>query len=414
VKEGPRALGNRYLLEGPIGRGGMGVVFRARDRQLDREVAVKLVSEEAGPGGRARFLAEARRTAAVRHPSIIEVFDVGEDEGDAYLVMELLVGETLEQRLERETRLAAADAVAIAVEICDALSAAHHAGLVHRDLKPANVFLVQAQEGARRVKLLDFGIAKRIEGATARTDPGMLVGTLESMAPEQIRGDRVDGRADLYALGLTLYRALAGAPAFQGETAASLVHQHLSVRPVALSARVPSCDVPPWLSALVEALLAKEPEARPGSAEDVKRALGGATLPVPAPAAHMTDGLHEGMRMMELDDDASNAQGAVELELDRGAPPPRLTSPPGRAAPSLAPLPQARGPLAPPSRALPPWLAPLAGVPVALSKRVTGYALFALGVYVVFFHAALLPSLALLAVAAAGGVAMWAARREAR
>lgn len=429
MTDATRTLANRYLLEGAIGRGGMGVVHRARDRQLERPVAVKLVTEAADPEAKERFVAEARRTANVRHPSIVEVFDVGEDAGDAFLVMELLEGETLGDRLKREGALAVRDAISIAGEICDALGAAHDAGLVHRDLKPANVFLVARAPGGRRVKLLDFGIAKRIDGGTARTDPNMLVGTLEYMAPEQIRGGRLDGRADLYALGMTMYRMLTGVPALDGDNAAALVHQHLSVTPPALSTRANARELPAWLDALVMRLLAKEPADRPASAHDVKRALesgdvsalGGDTLreaagaagAAPSRAAPAAPEPTRGrMREVELDEEDVSAP-RVDLELDRGPerPPPRV--------PVRAPQPEPFAPTMPAAplathEPLPSWLEPLAQLPVGLSKRVTGYSLFALAIYVVFFHASLLPSLFLLAVAAVGGLAMWASSRASR
>ncbi len=222
----PRTLGSRYRLENAVGRGGMGVVYRAHDLQLDRAVAVKLVADEGISAAKERFLTEARRTAGVRHPSIVEVFDVGEDGGDVFLVMELLEGETVAERCEASGHIEPAEAIEIAGEVCDALAAAHGAGLVHRDLKPANIFLVRGAPVGRRVKLLDFGIAKRIDGATARTDPDVLVGTFAFMSPEQIRGERIDGRADLYALGMTLYCMLTGAAPVAGANKAAHVKKH--------------------------------------------------------------------------------------------------------------------------------------------------------------------------------------------
>ncbi|MDB4937465.1 MAG: putative serine/threonine protein kinase [Labilithrix sp.] len=409
MNETARTLANRYALEAAVGRGGMGIVHRARDLQLDRRVAVKLVSEVADPAAKERFLTEARRTAGVRHPSIVEVFDVGEDEGDAFLVMELLEGQTLGERLAKEGHLEIADAVAIAGEICDALTAAHDAGLVHRDLKPANVFLLATAEAGRRVKLLDFGIAKRIDGTTARTDPNMLVGTLEYMAPEQILGARIDGRADLYALGMTLYRMLTGTPAFDGETAATLVHQHLDVVPVSPRERAPARAIPVWLDALVMRLLAKKPDARLASAREVKEALDAESHVGAAPVAPVTRraDAREGMRMLE-DDGADGDASALELDL-----PPRPPAPP---APPLARIEVAEpAPPAPMQRAdLPAWLEPLSGVPIGVSKRVTGYSLFVLVLYLVFFRAGVALTILCAVVAAFGGLCMWAASRASR
>ena len=161
-----RVLANRYRLEAKIGHGGMGIVHRAIDQELDRPVAIKVLAQSDDAHASERFLVEAKRTAGVRHPCIVEVFDVGKDGVDAFLVMELLEGQTLDTRLERGPPVSPAEAIVIGGQICDALAAAHDAGLVHRDLKPSNVFLLNATDGALRVKLLDFGIAKRVDGAT--------------------------------------------------------------------------------------------------------------------------------------------------------------------------------------------------------------------------------------------------------
>ena len=419
----PRTLAKRYRLEVAVGRGGMGIVYRARDLQLDRAVAIKLVADEGSSEVRERFLTEARRTAGVRHPSIVEVFDVGEDDGDAFLVMELLEGETVSERLARDGHIPPADAVAIASEVCDALTAAHDAGLVHRDLKPANVFLVRAPDGGKavRVKLLDFGIAKRIDGATARTDPNVIVGTFQYMSPEQIRGGRIDGRSDLYALGMTLYCMLTGKPAFTGDNVASLVHQHLDVAPTSLRELVPSRAIPSWLDALVLRLLAKDPEARPASARDAKSALACAPEGVPTAPAPRESALsapvrpassREGMRMLD-DDGSAGETAALELDLPDvaaahvGETPERPIARVPQRLPEVVPA----APLmvAPPP--LPGWMEPLANVPVALSKRVVGYSLFAFLLNVVFFGGGFVVSLSILTVAAVGGVALWAASR---
>jgi serine/threonine-protein kinase len=403
----------------------MGVVYRARDLQLDRPVAIKLVVDEGSSAAKERFLTEARRTANVRHPSIVEVFDVGEDNGDAFLVMELLEGETVGERLARTGRIEPAEAISIASEVCDALAAAHDAGLVHRDLKPGNLFLVKdgTASSGRRVKLLDFGIAKRIDGSTARTDPNMLVGTFEYMAPEQIRGKRIDGRTDLYSLGMTLCAMLTGKPAFAGENVAALIHQHVSVAPTSLRERAP--EIPPWLDALVLRLLAKEPDARLASAADVKRALAGTPMEG-APTKRValgSDGSRpassprEGMRML---DDDGQAPETAPLELDLGdsvagthapAPERAIARVPQRLPPvEIAPA----SPMAVAPSPLPAWLEPLANVPVAVSKRVLGYSLFVFALNIVFFRGSFLFSLMALTVAAAGGVSMWAGSRAQR
>ena len=191
----PRLLGGRYRLEAKLGSGGMGVVYRATDQTMHRPVAVKLVrgvdgvtldDEVAG-----RFLREAKNTARVQHENIIEVYDLGRsDQGDMYFVMELLEGESLSTMLRREGKIKPALAVHIARQMCAALHVAHAAGIIHRDLKPANVMLVQRGNDASYVKVLDFGVAKSYtpDQQTQLTHTGMLVGTVEYMAPEQIMG----------------------------------------------------------------------------------------------------------------------------------------------------------------------------------------------------------------------------------
>jgi serine/threonine-protein kinase len=435
----PRVLANRYRLEATIGEGGMGVVHRAIDQELERAVAIKVLSDSQDEAALERFLVEAKRTAAVRHPSIIEVFDVGRDGPDAFLVMELLLGETLAQRLARGAT-PAAEAIAIGVQICDALAAAHDAGLVHRDLKPANVFLARGGDFEARVKLLDFGIAKRIDGATARTDPNMIIGTIEYLSPEQIRGGALDGRSDLYALGMTLYRMLTGALPFKGENIPTIIHKHLSVAPVSLRERAPDLAIPARLDAAVLRLLAKSPGDRPASARDAKRELlaalepagalaeeptGAASpygpvpvLPVPPPTAEPPRRGTE--RLVNFEED--EGPGIGELELDRGSHRTELhTAPPeatrGPAIVPVAPLAKLP-PVAPLAELqpapLPAWLAPLAEVPATLSKRVAGYSLFALFLHLVFFSGSLAWSLGLASLAAAGALAFWAHHRTYR
>jgi serine/threonine protein kinase len=218
----PAAMSSR----GELGRGGMAVVHRARDLAEGREVALKLLLD---PNGKDRFLSEARKTAQIRHPNVVTVYETGQDGTDTFLCMELLAGETLEQRLRRDKALAPRAAAHIAAEICGGLAASHALGMVHRDIKPSNVFLAEGTASAdTTTKVIDFGIAKRVDGSTIETDPGMLVGTFAYMAPEQIKGGTLDGRADLYALGVMLYQMLSGRLPFLQDTAASLIHAHLT------------------------------------------------------------------------------------------------------------------------------------------------------------------------------------------
>jgi hypothetical protein len=259
-----------YRVLGVLGSGGMGVVFRAEDPQLQRPVALKaMLPELAGRGpARQRFLREARAAAALAHDHVVPVYQVGEDRGVPFLAMQLLEGRTLEGRLRQEGRLPLPEALRVGREVAEALAAAHARGLIHRDVKPANLWL----EGDRgRVKVLDFGLARPPDGDAHLTQSGAAVGTPSYMAPEQAAGEAVDGRADLFGLGVVLYRACTGHLPFQGRNPVATVLAAATQRPT------PPCQlnptVPPGLSALILRLLSKAPDGRPPSARAVAEAL---------------------------------------------------------------------------------------------------------------------------------------------
>src|SRR4030095_4838168 len=221
-------LDGRYEIVAPLGAGGMGEVYRARDLRLHREVAVKVLPARLAEDedALARFEREARSLAALSHPHILAIHDFGSHDGLAYAVMELLEGETLRERLRR-SGLAWAEAVNLGVQMAEGLAAAHGKGVVHRDLKPENVFL--SRTGA--LKILDFGLA-RTEGpapppeqplSSAPAQPGVVLGTLSYMPPEQARGLPVDPRGDIFALGCVLYEMVAGRPPFARPTPAAPV-----------------------------------------------------------------------------------------------------------------------------------------------------------------------------------------------
>lgn len=271
----PRVLRGRYRLDVKIGEGGMGVVHRGVDLALERDVAVKLtqVAPGADTVASARFLREVKSAAKIRHEHIVEVFDVGEAEnGDLFYVMELLEGEPLSRRLQREGRLSPGAAVHVAAQVCEALAAAHEGGVIHRDLKPANVMLLRRGRDDAFVKLIDFGISKSAEGLTLPTRTGEIVGTIGYMAPEQIKGDPVDARTDLYALGVMLYRALTGASVFEDRGLPAAVHDHLETTPTSLRERAPAAGIPAALDAAVLRCLAKRPADRFASAASAAEA----------------------------------------------------------------------------------------------------------------------------------------------
>jgi ABC-type oligopeptide transport system substrate-binding subunit len=251
-------LNGRYRLEAEIGRGGMGVVYRAHDTLLDRDVAVKILSE-ATPAfeGRARLLHEAQAAAQLNHPNIVSVYDAGEVEGTPFVVMELLQGPSL-----CDWRPGSLDQIlVIARQVCAALEHAHAHGIVHRDLKPENVLL--APDGT--AKLSDFGLARTV--SSRLTAEGTILGTVFYLAPEQALGHQIDGRADLYALGVMLYELTTGELPFTGDDPIAVISQHLHAHIIPPHAK--NAHVPPVLDALIIALLSKDPEGRPGSAAQV-------------------------------------------------------------------------------------------------------------------------------------------------
>jgi len=267
-----------YTVERELGRGGMGAVYSAVHTLLGRRAAVKVLLAELSRNQDLvqRFFNEARAATAIKHPSIVEIYDFGwAPDGSAYIVMELMEGESLATRLARQRRLPVAVALTVARQIANALAAAHRAGIVHRDLKPDNVFLVADVEvvGGERVKLLDFGIAKlAATGGVSRTTTGAIMGTPLYMSPEQCEGARhVDHRTDLYALGCILFEMIAGRPPFQSEGVGGLIGAHLHLPPPALRS---VADAPVEVEAIVARLLAKSPDDRYPRAEDVAAALG--------------------------------------------------------------------------------------------------------------------------------------------
>ncbi len=258
-------LGDRYRLERLLGRGGMGAVYEARDVILGRRVAIKVVvvADDGDDDVMKRFEHEARHTARLQHPNIIDVYDLGAtDVGELYFVMEILDGESLADRLRREGRLSPPVAVEIARQLLEGVGFAHAHGIVHRDLKPANVMLVPADGGAERVKVLDFGVAKSQTAQTKLTRAGFLVGTLEYMSPEQLSMKPVDGRSDLYAIGLVLYRMLSGTNTFPDAKPVQAIEYHLKVVPDSLLTRAPGVGITPALDRVVLRALSKRPEDR--------------------------------------------------------------------------------------------------------------------------------------------------------
>ncbi|HSD72763.1 MAG TPA: protein kinase [Thermoanaerobaculia bacterium] len=261
-----------YEIVAPLGAGGMGEVYRARDPKLGREVAIKVLPDRFGTDADAlaRFEREARAVASLSHPNILAIHDFGREEGSAYAVMELLEGQTLRERLATEA-LPARKAIDYAVQIAHGLAAAHEKGVVHRDLKPENVFVTM--EG--RVKILDFGLAKVSSGepgetrspTVAATEPGTVMGTVGYMSPEQVRGKSADHRSDIFSCGAVLYEMLSGERAFQGESAAETMAAIAQKDPAEFSGT--GAPIAPALDRIVRHCLEKNPNERFQSARDV-------------------------------------------------------------------------------------------------------------------------------------------------
>lgn len=283
----PGARLGPYEIVASLGAGGMGEVYRARDARLGRDVAIKVLPAvfAADPDRLRRFELEARATAALSHPNILSVFDVGSHDGSPYLVEELLEGETLRARLASGS-LPCRKAVEIATQVAHGLAAAHARGIVHRDLKPENVFLTR--DGV--VKILDFGLATLVRGegetdltaASTATSPQAVLGTAGYMSPEQVRGQTVDARSDLFSLGVVLYEMLSGRSPFRRTTPADTASAILREDPPPLLASVHTC--PPPLDTVVRRCLEKRPEDRFSSAHDLAIALEASSWPQPPPA----------------------------------------------------------------------------------------------------------------------------------
>ena len=273
-----RTLDDKYLVEEPVGAGGMGQVYRARHLSMDRPVAIKflqqrLVEDEAA---RNRFQAEARAAVKLCHPNAVSVTDFGQtSEGIVYIVMELLEGRTLREILDREAPLETARATSIMLQASDAVSAAHVAGIIHRDLKPSNILVTQSADQPATVKVLDFGIATVSadddEDAPVLAQTNTVIGTPRYMSPEQHNGNELTPAADVYSLGVILYEMLAGMAPFSGSTAAEIADKHANSPPHAPREIVAA--IPEDVERVILHALEKQPSDRPANAGEFRREL---------------------------------------------------------------------------------------------------------------------------------------------
>ncbi len=257
------SLAGRYDIRGIIGRGGMGVVYLARDRELNEDVAVKTIRSDLVSDDKARgedLKAEIRLARRISHRNVVRTHDLGESGGVLFVTMEYVRGITVRELLKTRGRLGVASTLALARQFADALAVAHAAGVIHRDVKPENALV--DSEGV--LKVMDFGIARLAETTSTATQSGLVVGTPMYMAPEQLMGEAVDARADIYSLGVVMYECLTGYPPFAAPTTVALIARVLTSVPIPPADINP--EVPPALSGLVLQLLAKEAAARPADA----------------------------------------------------------------------------------------------------------------------------------------------------
>jgi eukaryotic-like serine/threonine-protein kinase len=290
----PRLLGDRYELDGVVGRGGMAEVYRARDIRLDRVVAIKTLRADLARDQtfQARFRREAQSAASLNNPSIVAVYDTGEDMSTGvpvpYIVMEYVDGRTVRDLLIEGHRLLPQRALEIISGVLRALEYSHQAGIVHRDIKPGNVMVTRNGD----IKVMDFGIARAMSDAQATmTQTAQVIGTAQYLSPEQARGERVDARSDLYSTGCLMYELLTGRPPFTGDSPVAIAYQHVRENPVPPSRLDP--DMPPWADAIVLRAMAKSPNDRYQSAAemqaDIQRAASGMQVSAMAPPPTRAD-----------------------------------------------------------------------------------------------------------------------------
>ncbi len=273
-----RTLDDKYLVEEPVGAGGMGAVYRARHLSMDRPVAIKFLHQRfvEDEAARSRFQAEARAAVKLCHPNAVSVTDFGQtSEGVVYIVMELLEGRTLREILNREAPLETARATSIMLQASDAVSAAHVAGIIHRDLKPSNILVTQSADQPAVVKVLDFGIATFFadddEDAPVLAQTNTVIGTPRYMSPEQHNGNELTPAADVYSLGVILYEMLAGMAPFSGSTPAEIAEKHANSAPH--SPREIVAAIPEGVERVVLHALEKQPSDRPANAGEFRREL---------------------------------------------------------------------------------------------------------------------------------------------
>ena len=271
-----RTIDDRYTITELVGKGGMGVVYRARQRYLEREVALKVLRRDIldQEGSVKRFMLEARAASGLASPHTVTVHDFGvTDDGLLYFTMELLQGHPLNQLITEEGPLQYGRAVDIAVQVCRSLAEAHDRQIWHRDMKPENIFITRTPEGREHAIVLDFGIAKLAGMSEKLTATGIVCGTPAYLSPEQAQSKDLDHRSDLYSLGVVLYEMLAGKPPFSADTPVKVLMSHIGDPPPPVEKVNPAVEIPTGLARVLGCVLSKMPEERPASAEEFAQTL---------------------------------------------------------------------------------------------------------------------------------------------
>ncbi|MGI9021413.1 MAG: serine/threonine-protein kinase [Solirubrobacterales bacterium] len=359
--EGTFFAGHR--IEGILGRGGMGVVYRATHIALDAPRALKVIAPHLARDDefRERFRREARTAASLSHPHVVAIHDTGEVDGVLYISMQHIAGRDLSELISERGRLEPAEATTVLAHVAEALDAAHGRGLVHRDIKPANVLVEQTAEGLRGYAT-DFGLTKPVSSESGFTATGVLVGSIDYMAPEQFSGAPLDARTDVYALGAVYFSALTGTVPFPGATPAEKMFGHTTRDVPAVSAHVAEID--PVLDRIVAKALAKDPDARFQSAGDLGRAALAAARG--GQRTEQIGSIATGAAAVGMD--ATQELSTVE-EAQAVEPPPVAPPPPPRAPAA----PTTRMPEPTPSSGRPAWLVPAAVIAVAAAAAVGGF-----------------------------------------
>ncbi|HRI09103.1 MAG TPA: serine/threonine-protein kinase, partial [Nannocystaceae bacterium] len=322
-------LDGKYRIERVIGRGGVGIVYLATRLADQREVVVKILAPNwlGHTEILARFDREVERLSGLQHPNIVALYDFGHHDGRSYMVMEYIKGEPLKSYLGRKGRLSLDDFVPIASQILKGMGYAHSRGLMHRDLNPSNIMLCEREGRGNFVKILDFGLAKLKEGEVKVTEQHDLVGTAGFLAPEQIKGEDVDLRVDVYALGVMFYLMLSGRMPFEGEHNATLLYKHVHEKPRPLQELLPpDHSVPEHLLRLIEDCLEKDPSQRPNDADEIVEDLIDCV-----PAAYFS--------LPKIPRGGHTAEaGSTMVGLGVPAPLPRVTSQPAPVSRGVAPI----------------------------------------------------------------------------